>query len=145
MHTSTIAKHIPLTDSIPVPCNTSPIPDLVSCSDSDNNNHTPHYILNMVGNNIFHYLPMPTDSLETAIFSQDYKFPPITTAGAPTPALLCAFQMGSLQHFSRKKVPIPKQVPQIIWGLHDPHIQNWYVNDTAWIDALPFKHLWWWD
>jgi len=60
-------------------------------------------------------------------------------AGVLTPALLRAFQMGTLEFFSRKTILADKQVPSVVWGLCDARIQNWYINDTTHIDALTFK------
>jgi len=114
---------------------------LLSDSDSDGDDYTPHYILDVVGNHVLHYDYMPFDSSPPAIFSQDHKGPPVLTAGALTPALLRAFQIGSMQYFSQKTIAIDKQVASVVWGLRNPRIQNWYMNDTAHIDLLTFNNF----
>jgi hypothetical protein len=73
-----------------------------------------------------------------AIFSQEYKAPPILTPGVLIPALLCAFQIGASQYFVQKNVPNNKCVAQVIWDLCDPHIQNWHIDNMACINALDF-------
>ena len=67
---------------------------------------------------------MPSDDPTPTVFSQDHKGPPILTAGTLTPGLLCAFHMGALEFFSLKNIPADKHVLSVVWGLHDPHIQN---------------------
>ena len=71
----------------------SPIPTLLPYKDSDDEEYVSHYILNIIGDNIYHYdyLPMPDHNPTYATFSQDYCAPPILTAGTLTPALLHTF------------------------------------------------------
>ena len=82
---------------------------------------------------------MPDHNPTYSLFSQDHHAPPILTTGILTPALLCTFQMGMLQYFSQHNITADKHVSSIVWGLHDPKIQNWYINDTAHINMLVFK------
>jgi hypothetical protein len=70
------------------------------------------------------------------IFLQDHKSPLTLTAGVLTPALLRTFHFGSLQYFSQKSIAPDKHVSSVVWGLCDPRIQNWYMNDMARIDKL---------
>jgi len=81
---------------------------------------------------------MPAKTTAPALFSQDHKAPPILTPGALTPALLRAFQIGSMQYLVQKNIATDKQVNHVVWGLRDPRVQNWYINDMVSIDALTF-------
>lgn len=114
---------------------------LISCnSDLDNSDYTPHFILDVVRDNILHYdcLHMQTENLTPTVFLQDHKTLPVLMVGALTLALLHAFQMGCLQYFVQKATTVDKQVALVVWGLCDPRIQNWYINDTVHIDKLIF-------
>jgi hypothetical protein len=127
--------------TLPTSCCPSPassIPDLLPCSDLDSySGHKPlfyfddsyrssHYILDLIGT----YNSMSSES--PAMFSQEYKAPPILAPSVLTLALLCAFQIGASQYFVQKKVPNDKCVAQVVWGLCDPHIQ---------IDTLTTRHV----
>jgi hypothetical protein len=107
-NTSTVVKLAKITSTLqsPPPKAPSPIPDLIDCSDSDDDDYVPHYILDVVGDQIFHYdyIPMPAETTAPALFLQDHKAPPILTPGALTPALLRAFQIGSMQYFAQKNI-----------------------------------------
>src|ERR1700683_4418844 len=82
---------------------------------------------------------MPDHNPTYAIFLRDHCAPPILTACILIPALLHMFQMGALQYFSQRNITADKHVSSIVWGLCDPQIQNWYINNTAHIYALVFK------
>jgi hypothetical protein len=134
------ATNVPLPPShLPIP--ESPIPSLLPYEDSDDEEYISHYILDVVGDNIFHYdyLPMPDHNPTYALFSQDHHAPPFLMAGTLTLALLHTFQMGALQYFSQRNITADRHVPSIVWGLCDPRIQNWYINNTTRINMLAFN------
>jgi len=64
--------------------------------------------------------------------------PPTLTPGRIGPDLLRKFQIGCLSYFQNKDIDPANQVKCVAWGLQDPLIQDWYMNDRERIEALAF-------
>ncbi|KAG1781465.1 hypothetical protein EV702DRAFT_1192955 [Suillus placidus] len=64
---------------------------------------------------------------------------PFLTAGQITPEALRAWEMGCTQFFLHKEVKDNEKVKKIAWGMQDPIVQDWYLNNQAKFDALTFK------
>jgi hypothetical protein len=64
--------------------------------------------------------------------------PPLLTPGDVSPEALRAWEMGCRQFFMHKSVDAAEQVAKVAWGLQDPRIQDWYLNDQDRINKLSF-------
>ncbi|OAX33520.1 hypothetical protein K503DRAFT_668693, partial [Rhizopogon vinicolor AM-OR11-026] len=60
------------------------------------------------------------------------------TAGLITPETARAWERACCQFFLQKKVPVEEQVKRIAWGMHNPHLQDWYLTKQDTIDDLSF-------
>lgn len=65
--------------------------------------------------------------------------PPFLTPGEITPEVLRKWEMGCRQFFKHKKIPAEEQVGTVAWGMQEPTIQEWYLNDQDRMDKLTFK------
>ncbi|KAG1804740.1 uncharacterized protein HD556DRAFT_1226393, partial [Suillus plorans] len=65
--------------------------------------------------------------------------PPFLTAGQITPEALRAWEMGCMQFFLHKEVKDDEKVKKVAWGMQDPIVQDWYLNNQEEFDALSFK------
>lgn len=64
--------------------------------------------------------------------------PPALSAGQITPEVLRAWENGCTQFFLHKEVKDDKKVKKVAWGMQDPIVKDWYLNDQAKLDALTF-------
>lgn len=64
--------------------------------------------------------------------------PPTLSAGQITPEILRAWENGCTQFFLHKEVKDDEKVKKVAWGMQDPIVQDWYLNDQAKFDALTF-------
>jgi hypothetical protein len=64
--------------------------------------------------------------------------PPFLTPGDVSPEVLRAWEMGCRQFFMHKSIDPTEQVAKVAWGMQDPRIQDWYLNDQDRIDDLSF-------
>lgn len=64
--------------------------------------------------------------------------PPFLTPGDVSPEALRAWEMGCRQFFMHKSVDAAEQVAKVAWGMQDPRIQDWYLNDQDRINKLSF-------
>lgn len=64
--------------------------------------------------------------------------PPFLTPGDITPEALRSWEMGCRQYFKHKNVPSDEQVGKVAWGMQEPLIQDWYLNDQERMDELTF-------
>ncbi|KAG1718917.1 hypothetical protein EDD22DRAFT_792022, partial [Suillus occidentalis] len=64
--------------------------------------------------------------------------PPFLTPGDITPEVLRTWEMGCRQYFKHKAVPADEQVGKVAWGMQEPAIQEWYLNDQERMDKLTF-------
>ncbi|KAG1760460.1 hypothetical protein EDD22DRAFT_781129, partial [Suillus occidentalis] len=58
--------------------------------------------------------------------------------GDLTPEAICKWEMGCRQYFKHKEVPTNEQVGKVAWGMQEPSIQDWYLNDQDHMDSLTF-------
>jgi len=47
--------------------------------------------------------------------------------------------MGCHQFFKHKKIPVDEKVGMVVWGMQEPTIQEWYLNDQDRMDKLSFN------
>ncbi|KIK38836.1 hypothetical protein CY34DRAFT_90294, partial [Suillus luteus UH-Slu-Lm8-n1] len=64
--------------------------------------------------------------------------PPFLTPGDITPEALRSWEVGCRQYFKHKAVPGEEQVGKVAWGMQEPSIQDWYINDQERMDKLSF-------
>lgn len=64
--------------------------------------------------------------------------PPFLTPGDITPEALRSWEVGCRQYFKHKAVPGEEQVGKVAWGMQEPSIQDWYINDQERMDKLTF-------
>ncbi|KIK41443.1 hypothetical protein CY34DRAFT_85364, partial [Suillus luteus UH-Slu-Lm8-n1] len=64
--------------------------------------------------------------------------PPFLTPGDLTPEAIRKWEMGCRQYFKHKEVPADEQVGKVAWGMQEPSIQDWYLNDQDRMDLLTF-------
>ncbi|KAG1810476.1 uncharacterized protein HD556DRAFT_1223852, partial [Suillus plorans] len=67
--------------------------------------------------------------------------PPFLTAGQITPEVLRSWEMGCMQFFLHKEVQEVEKVKKIAWGMQDPIVQDWYLNNQEEFDALTFREF----
>jgi hypothetical protein len=65
--------------------------------------------------------------------------PPFLMPGDVTPEVLRTWEMGCRQYFKHKDVPAKEQVSKVAWGMQEPSIQEWYLNDQEHMDTLTFE------
>ncbi|KAG2352244.1 hypothetical protein BDR07DRAFT_1498820 [Suillus spraguei] len=65
--------------------------------------------------------------------------PPFLTPGPLTPEALRAWEMACAQFFLHKEVKDDEQVKRVAYGMQEPVIQDWYLNDWANFNKLSFK------
>ncbi|KAF9225494.1 hypothetical protein BS17DRAFT_766025 [Gyrodon lividus] len=65
--------------------------------------------------------------------------PPIVTPGEISPEALRSWEMGCKQLFSIKSIEGDNQVAYVAWNLQDPHIQDWYSNDSVRLKGMSFN------
>jgi hypothetical protein len=70
---------------------------------------------------------------------QDSTKPPVVTAGKLLPDVLRQWEVACLVYFMHKKVEKGEQVSRVAWGLQDPLMQIWYLEDRERIDKLTFN------
>lgn len=46
--------------------------------------------------------------------------------------------MGCHQFFRHKDIPEDEQVGKVVWGMQEPSVQEWYLNDQERLDKLSF-------
>ena len=63
---------------------------------------------------------------------------PLVTAGDITPEVLHSWEMGCKQYFRIKTITTTDQVTNVAWNLQDLHVQDWYSNDTDYLNGLSF-------
>ena len=64
--------------------------------------------------------------------------PLVLTPGMVSPEQLCMWEMGCLQYFHHKMISAADQIQYVVWGLHDPRIQQWCAIDAGHLNALDF-------
>ncbi|KAG2144235.1 hypothetical protein DEU56DRAFT_910589 [Suillus clintonianus] len=64
--------------------------------------------------------------------------PPFLTAGEISPEVFRAWEMGCRQFFMHKDIPDDQMVKKVAWGMQEPIIQDWYLNDQDRLNALSF-------
>ncbi|KAG2095734.1 uncharacterized protein F5147DRAFT_778632 [Suillus discolor] len=64
--------------------------------------------------------------------------PPFLTPGDITPEVLRTWEMGCRQYFKHKDIPVDEQVGKVAWGMQEPSVQEWYLNDQERMDELTF-------
>ncbi|KAG1801985.1 uncharacterized protein BJ212DRAFT_1487467 [Suillus subaureus] len=65
--------------------------------------------------------------------------PLFLSMGDITPEILCTWEMGCHQYFKHKNIPNKEQVGKVAWGMLEPSVQEWYLNDQEHLDALTFR------
>ncbi|KAG2746933.1 hypothetical protein P692DRAFT_20781250, partial [Suillus brevipes Sb2] len=65
--------------------------------------------------------------------------PPFLTPGDITPEVLRTWEMGCRQYFKHKDIPAEEQVGKVAWGMQEPSVQEWYLNDQDRMDKLKFN------
>lgn len=64
--------------------------------------------------------------------------PPSLTAGEISPEVFRAWEMGCRQFFMHKEIPENEMVKKVAWGMQEPIIQDWYLNDQDRFNKLSF-------
>ncbi|KAG1863435.1 hypothetical protein C8R48DRAFT_773477 [Suillus tomentosus] len=64
--------------------------------------------------------------------------PPFLTPGDITPEVLHTWEMGCRQYFKHKDIPVDEQVGKVAWGMQEPSVQEWYLDDQERMDELTF-------
>lgn len=64
---------------------------------------------------------------------------PIFTAGDLTLKALRSFEIACKTYFTIQKIPEEEQLKNIAWGMQDLQIQNWYMANQDYVDALLFE------
>jgi hypothetical protein len=64
--------------------------------------------------------------------------PPFLTMGEISPEVLHAWEMGCHRFFMHKGVSNTEMVRKVAWGMQDPIIQSWYLNDHDCFNKLSF-------
>ncbi|KAG1793834.1 uncharacterized protein HD556DRAFT_1191829, partial [Suillus plorans] len=64
--------------------------------------------------------------------------PPSLTAGEISPEVFRAWEMGCRQFFMHKEIPEGEMVKKVAWGMQEPIIQDWYLNDQDRFNKLSF-------
>ncbi|KIK36119.1 hypothetical protein CY34DRAFT_95004, partial [Suillus luteus UH-Slu-Lm8-n1] len=64
--------------------------------------------------------------------------PPTLTAGEISPEVFRAWEMCCRQFFMHKEVPENEMVKKVAWGMQEPIIQDWYLNDQDRFNSLSF-------
>ncbi|KAG1854083.1 hypothetical protein C8R48DRAFT_610217 [Suillus tomentosus] len=65
--------------------------------------------------------------------------PPFLTPGDFTPEILRTWEMGCQQFFIHKEVPVAEQVGKVAWGMQEPPVQEWYLNDQDRLNRLTLE------
>lgn len=64
--------------------------------------------------------------------------PPSLTAGEISPEVFRQWEVGCRQFFMHKEIPDNEMVKKVAWGMQEPIIQDWYLNDQDRFNKLSF-------
>ncbi|KAG1789418.1 uncharacterized protein HD556DRAFT_1447033 [Suillus plorans] len=81
---------------------------------------------------------MSAPSKLTRVEQQAANKPPSLTAGEISPEVFRAWEMGCRQFFMHKEIPEGEMVKKVAWGMQEPIIQDWYLNDQDRFNKLSF-------
>ncbi|KAG1758935.1 hypothetical protein EDD22DRAFT_956371 [Suillus occidentalis] len=82
---------------------------------------------------------MSTTTKVAHIDQKSANKPPFLTVGQLTPEVLKAWEQSCNQFFLHRKTKDEDKVRKVAWGMQDPLIQDWYLNNQDRLDKLAFK------
>ncbi|KAG1761950.1 hypothetical protein EDD22DRAFT_894206 [Suillus occidentalis] len=81
---------------------------------------------------------MTTPSKMARVEQKAANMLPILAVGEISPEVLLAWEMGCRQFLMHKNVPDTEMVRKVAWGMRDPMIQTWYLDNHNRFNKLSF-------